>query len=189
MNKDPRLPKNARKAFQGKVFSVWEWEQKLYDGSRTIFEAVQRADTAQVIATVDTGILLLEQEQPARPPFLSIPGGVIDEGKDPLDEAKRELLEETGYASGDWVLWKTFRPSYKFIFTAYYYIARNCKKQSAPHPDAGEKIFSRNVSFADFLALSDRDDFRNPELVLHLLRIRLHPKQRADFRRLLFPQR
>ncbi|MDR2696956.1 MAG: NUDIX hydrolase [Holophagales bacterium] len=34
---------------------------------------------------------------------LEVPGGVCDQGENPLDAAKRELLEETGYASDNWV--------------------------------------------------------------------------------------
>jgi 8-oxo-dGTP pyrophosphatase MutT (NUDIX family) len=33
---------------------------------------------------------------------LEVPGGVCDLGEDPLEAAKRELLEETGYASDKW---------------------------------------------------------------------------------------
>lgn len=187
MSPDPRIPAHAKRVFTGKIFSVWQWEQELFDGSTTMFESVARSDTAQVIATADDRILVLEQEQPARPKFVCIPGGVLDSGKDPLDEAKRELMEETGYASGDWGLWKTFRPSYRIIFTAHYYLARNCRRVADQRLDAGEKIAVRSVSFEEFLALADRDDFRNPELVTLLLRMRIHTEQQEDFRKLLFP--
>lgn len=41
----------------------------------------------------DGRILLTEQEQPGREPFIGACGGRIDEGEDALTAAKRELLE------------------------------------------------------------------------------------------------
>ena len=74
----------------------------MFDGSVATFEQLKRPDTAIVIAiTPENKFIVLEEEQPNKPKFLSIPGGRINEAEDPLVGAKRELLEETGFASED----------------------------------------------------------------------------------------
>jgi len=43
-------------------------------------------------------------------PSLMLPGGVIEDGEVPIDAAKRELLEETGYSSDCWSALGDFTP-------------------------------------------------------------------------------
>lgn len=52
-----------------------------------------------VAFTKENEIILVKQyRHGAGKEFIEIPGGVIDEGEDALTAAKREMLEETGYA-------------------------------------------------------------------------------------------
>ena len=62
MSKKNKLPKNARRVFKGEIFEVWQWPQKMYDGSTETFEMLKRPDTTQVIATVGDKIALLIQK-------------------------------------------------------------------------------------------------------------------------------
>ena len=181
------IPSNAKKVFGGKIFEVWQWEQKMFDGNTAIFERLRRPNTAQVIAVVGDKILAQTEEQPdATRPFSSLPGGRCDASEDPLVAAKRELLEETGYVSDDWVLWKEVNPVSKIEWTVYTFVARNCVFQQEPHLDSGEKIASKLISFDDLLLLSDDPFFYSPELVSHILRLRLNKQEREEFKQTLF---
>ena len=40
-----QLPKNAKRVFKGKIFDVYQWDQKMFDNSVEIFEKMKRTDT------------------------------------------------------------------------------------------------------------------------------------------------
>lgn len=181
------LPANAKRVFRGVIFDVWQWKQKMFDGSVGIFEKLRRPDTVNVIPVIGDKILILKQRQPDwKTDKTTIAGGRIDEEERPLAAAKRELLEETGYASKDWALWKEQNPSGKMIWTIYTYIARDCYFKQPPYPDAGEKIKTRLVAFNEFLTLSENPNFYEGEIKSSLLRARFDKKYRNEFYNLLF---
>ncbi len=187
-HKKNTMPANAKMVFRGKIFEVWQWEQKMYDGTTAIFERLRRPDTTQIIAVVGDTILFQKQEQPHRSAsFRSLPGGRVEEGEDSLSGAKRELLEETGYASEDWILWREDCPVAKMDWTIYTYVARNCRKVAEQNLDAGERIENFFIDFEEFLALSDDADFYDRELAAFLYRARFDAAAREKFRGLLFP--
>ena len=66
---------------------------------------VKTPDYINVVVLTDTGeYLCFRQRKYGVPePMLSLVGGYIKPGEAPLAAAQRELLEETGYVSGDWV--------------------------------------------------------------------------------------
>lgn len=185
--RNKNLPKNAKRVFKGVIFDVWQWRQKMFDGSTAVFEKLKRADTVNVIAVVGQRILLLRQKQPDWGKHKNtLAGGRVDEGESPLQAAKRELLEEAGYVSKKWILWKEINPYGKIVWTVHNFVARDCEKSEEPKLDAGEKIKIEFVSLDKFLKLSDDPDFYEGELKNSLLRARLDKKCRKEFRKLLF---
>lgn len=179
------IPEGAEKVFDGIIFDVYHWEQKMFDGSTETFEKLKRVDTVNVIAMVGDKIILQEQEQPGEK-FLSLPGGRCGKDEDHMEAMKREFLEETGYASKDIFFWKENQPFSKIVWKVKYYIARDCYFVQEPKLDAGEKIKTRFITFDELLELSENENFDDSFMRYYLLRLRLHSEEKEKFKKLLF---
>jgi len=160
----------------------------MYDGSVQTFERLSRPDTAEIVTVLGDKIVIQKQEQPDKPePFLCLPGGRIEHGENALAGAKRELLEETGLASDDWVLIGERRLASKIEWVDYVYVARHCKKIAEQSLDAGERIELIELSFDEFLDTVDRDELRmEPTLRTDLVRAKYDEGSREKMRKLLF---
>lgn len=181
------LPADAKKVFQGKIFAVWQWEQKLYDGSFTTFERLSRPDYAFGVGVLDDGqILFLHDEQPDREAVLTPAGGKVDPGESPEEALRREFLEETGYAIGEVREWFAYRPSTKMEMVTYGYIVRGLTRQEEPHPEAGERIREATYAFEDFLKLGQNPMLRDWGVKVRLLEAQLDLKKKEKLRKLLY---
>ena len=182
------IPENAKKVFQGKIFEVWQWEQKLFDGTFKTFEMLKRADSAAVIAvTPDKKIIITEQLQPHwKKSVIALPGGMCDSGDTPQEEAARELREETGYTSKAWKQWKTHCPDAKTARTIHTFIARDAVKTHPLALDAGEQITTRIVTLDEFLLLAGDPDFRHKDIQLDLILAKYDPTKRKALEKELF---
>jgi hypothetical protein len=123
------IPDYAKRVFKGVIFDVYQWEQEMYDGTKATFEKLKRPDTVVVFPVLPDGrILLTEQEQPGKEPFIGATGGRVDEGEEILAAAKRELLEESGYEAEKYTLWHAAQPASKIEWAVYLFIAKGLKK-------------------------------------------------------------
>lgn len=183
-----KIPKEAKRVFKGVIFDIYQWPQKMYDGSIETFEMLKRDNTLLIIPTIGDKIVISHQEQPSKPPFTSFLGGRSEEGEDPLTTAKRELLEESGLSSEDWELYKAYEPFSKLDWEIYIYIARNCKKVAEQNLDAGEKIQLEEISFEKFIELVTQEHFWAGEFALDIMRMQQKPGALEEFRKKLFTQ-
>ena len=181
-----KLPQQAKKVFQGKIFSVHQWEQKLYDGTTAIFEMLKRPGTIQIIPTSGEHVYLSYEQQPTKPRTYTLLGGRQEPNEDPLVTAKRELLEEAGLESDNWELIKTYEYQGKIDWQMYLYVARNCKKVAEQNLDSGEQIEIKKVSFEEFVTLASSEDFWNLPFANDILRMRLNKENLEEFKQKLF---
>lgn len=178
------IPSKAKRVFQGEIFAVYQWEQELFDGSMAVYEMLSRPDTAQVMLIEGDQIVLAKESQPHTGSFYSLIGGRAEEGEEPLQAAKRELLEETGMASQIWEPFAVYRPFAKCDWRVHLFLARDAENLAEPRLDGGERIELVRVSFEQFLEIVLSDEFRGREFAYDLCR-RLYHGQQEELKRQL----
>ncbi len=93
---------NSEIAWQGKIFNVERMEVRLPNGHTSMRDVVRHCGAAAVVALTENGkIALVRQYRTSLDRVtVEIPAGKLDPGEDPLECAKRELKEETGFVAG-----------------------------------------------------------------------------------------
>ena len=135
------IPPEAKCVFRGVIFDVYHWQQTMFDGSETTFEMLKRPDSTSVLAIRDNKLVILEEHQVDRPPFIGLPGGRHDrEAESELDAAKRELAEETGLVFKTWKLLSIKQLQPKIDHFVYLFLASDFEKEIERHLDSGEKV-------------------------------------------------
>lgn len=89
---------------QGRVFSLIRENVTLKNGVTAEMEFVAHPGATAIIAMLDESrVILLKQYRHALRKYIwEIPAGTLDPQESVIDCAKRELIEETGYAAGHW---------------------------------------------------------------------------------------
>jgi ADP-ribose pyrophosphatase len=102
----------SREAWRGHFLEVREDRVRLPDGSVAKREYVKHPGAVIVVPMLDADTFILERQYryPLHRHFIEFPAGKIDAGEAHLNTAKRELLEETGYAAGTWKHLATMHP-------------------------------------------------------------------------------
>ncbi len=111
-------------------------------------------DWVQIIAfdENDQTILVRQYRYPGAGEFLEFPGGSTKptRDEDPLEAAKRELREETGYVSNEWVYVGHHYPNPALMGNkCHVYLARNCVKKYELELDPFEVLQVELVSKSD----------------------------------------
>lgn len=182
-----KIPRQAKKVFTGEIFDVYQWPQKMFDGSTATFEMIKRPDTVQIIATQNDKIITTKELQPNLKRGHGLLGGRVDQEKNPLTAAKRELLEEAGMISKKWKLIKTYCPVHKMDWTVYYYVARDCEIVAKQNLDAGEKITLVKKSFEQFIKDTTALPEWNNQFVSDILRMQIKGKEELNkFKKQIF---
>ena len=89
---------------QGRVFRMVRENVTLDNGVSTDLDYIEHPGAAAIVPIIAPGeVLLIKQYRHALKQYIwEIPAGTLDPGEPVMDCARRELIEETGYAAEAW---------------------------------------------------------------------------------------
>lgn len=108
---------SSKEVLKNKLFTVTD-EVAVDPSGFEIHRNIIRHPGSAVIMAVDDKerVLLVKQFRlPAKQELLELPAGRLDPGETPLQAAKRELKEETGYKAKKWVKLASFWPTPGYV--------------------------------------------------------------------------
>jgi ADP-ribose pyrophosphatase len=130
--------------YQAKIFTVRKERSRSEDSGREHeFDILETSDWVNVIAVTDEGkvALIHQYRHGTREVTLEIPGGMLEADEPPLQAARRELAEETGYTAERWEQIGVVEPNPAFQTNrTYTFIARQARRTAEPQFDPNEEI-------------------------------------------------
>ena len=131
-------------------------------------------DSVNVIAiTTDRKVVMVEQfRHGIEKVILEVPAGLVDDGETPARAARRELLEETGYASKGKLKslgWCHPNPAY-MTNRCHTFLMENVHRVATPRLDEGEDIRVRLLDEARIESLITSGRITNSLILVGLSR-------------------
>lgn len=165
---------SSRTVYKGPVFSVSTDHVLEPGGIRVRRDLIHHSGSVVVLAVDDSGktprILLERQYRHAAGDYLwELPAGRIDSGERELQAAKRELLEETGYAADHWRRILYFYASPGFVAeTMSVFLATGLHAGEA-QPEEDEVIYKKLFSLPAALKMVIGGTIRDAKTISSIL--------------------
>jgi 8-oxo-dGTP pyrophosphatase MutT (NUDIX family) len=144
---DPWTIRSSRYLLQRWWMSLREDHVVLPNGSELHeFHVVEYPDWACALCVTEDGrfVMVDQYRHGIGRQSLEFAAGAVDEGENPEEAARRELLEETGYASDDWFPVGTWAPEpSKHTNWAHLFVARSARRVADPESDLAEPLVVR----------------------------------------------
>ncbi len=134
---------SSKEVYQCNLFRVTEDEAEEPKGGFHIRRSIVRHAGSAVMMAVDDRkrILLVRQYRlPAADYLWELPAGRLDPGEKPLQAARRELIEETGYRARQWIKLASFFVSPGYVAERMTIFLARGLTEGEPQPMEDERI-------------------------------------------------
>ena len=131
---------SSQNVFDGTVLHITLDEVELPDGEKSKREVVNHQGGVAVAALDDDNNLFIVKQfrYPYKEVVLELPAGKLEKGSTPLENGKRELLEETGAQGYSYISLGQVYPSPGYTSEIIHLYACKVQSEGESRPDDGE---------------------------------------------------
>lgn len=131
---------SSKSVFDGRILHITLDEIELPNGKKSKREVVNHPGGVTVAALdEDNNLLFVRQfRYPYKEVVLELPAGKLEKGSTPLENGKRELMEETGAEGYSYISLGQLYPSPGYTSEIIHLYACKVKSQGSSNPDDGE---------------------------------------------------
>jgi ADP-ribose pyrophosphatase len=160
-----------RTLLETRRFRVVEETVTREDGQSASLSYVVHPGSVAILPLVDQDHLCLIRNRrlTVRATIVEIPAGTREEGEDPLETARRELEEETGYRAARWDKLAEFYASPGILSERMHVFVASELTPGSPRREANEEIENLVVTWAEALAMLDRGEIVDGKTIVALL--------------------
>lgn len=162
------------KVYQGKIINLRIDTVELPDQKYSKREIIEHPGAVAVVPiTEDNKIVMVKQfRKAAEDCLLEVPAGKLEIGEEPLDCAKRELLEETGYKSDNLEYLFKFYTSPGFCNEEIsVFVAKDLIKDVA-QPDEDEYIEIEKYGIDELVEKISKEEIKDAKTITSILYIK-----------------
>lgn len=131
---------SSKSVFDGRILHITLDEIELPNGKKSKREVVNHPGGVTVAALDEENNLLFVRQfrYPYKEIVLELPAGKLEKGSTPLENGKRELMEETGAEGYSYISLGQLYPSPGYTSEIIHLYACKVKSQGSSNPDDGE---------------------------------------------------
>lgn len=167
--------KSVKNIFDGNIIKLRVETVELPDGKTATRELISHGGGVGVIAVDENGeVFMVSQYRiAAREMMMEIPAGKIDNGEDPLECGKRELIEETGYAAEEFTYLGTYYATPGYCEEKLHlYLARKLKFVGQ-HLDEGEFLNVKKYKLDDLYNMVMENKINDAKTAIAILKAKM----------------